>query len=569
MLKNNDQDKTDNIEKIATGIKGLDEILHGGIPMNRTTIVTGGPGTGKTILGMEFLFKSALNGNPGVFLSFEEQSQDLKTNFRTLGWDLEELENKGDLSILTPNLSHSVVISDEFSIEGLLSMLEALIDKTGARLMCIDAVDVLLRHLDNPIQEESEIQKLHNWLLDHKITSIITMKSISGEIAPRYGFINFLVDCVVHMKRISYDRVTALKLEVIKYRGSKFRRSLYPVVIKKGGIKLIPISHAAGIEDPEPGEIISCGLSRLDFILGGGYRSGSCILISGPTGTGKTTLAGTFVKSAWERNEKTLYINFEETTKMMLAFAKNVGIDLYPALKEDKLHIMACMPELKLAEEHLVDTFETIAEFAPDHLIIDAISACHRMGNTQTTFDYLVSIISACKQKGITCILINQSSTADIFSGITGMEVSSLVDTIIMVRYIESEGELNRMLMVIKSRGFNHSNQYREFNITGSGIDILDVYDGEGSVLTGVARKDQEARELLLHKQRNQSIKIQKQKINQIRAALEANTAKYLAEIQTSTVMLETLQEEADMWEKNRAQRSLLRKTGEESLEKK
>ena len=384
------------------------------------------------------------------------------------------------------------------------------------------------------------------------------MKSSVADLGSRYDFVNYLVDCIIQLNRVVDERVSTRKIEVVKYRGSNFSPGMFAYVIRKGGINVISIAHAVR-EEPRLGAVISSGLPKFDIMLGGGFRMGSCILISGTTGTGKTTIASTFVEAASDRNEKTLYINFEETTDMMISLIANLGIDLKKALDDGKLNILATMPELKLAEEHLVDTFDVILDFKPNHIIIDAISACYRMGSRQAAFDYLIALISHCKQKEITCILINQSDKTDMFAGLTGIEVSSLVDSIVMVRYIEGQGELNRMLMVMKSRGFNHSNQYREFNITENGIDILDVFDGEGPVLTGVARKDQETKELLAQKQRLQRIAIQKQNLNQMRAALEANTAKYLAEIEASSKTLETLELEENMWQNNLNDRRLLR----------
>jgi circadian clock protein KaiC len=547
------------LSKMATDIAGLDEILEGGLPKGRTTLVSGGPGTGKTVLGLEFLYRGAVAGEPGILVAFEERADAVRQNAASLGWDLAPLEQAGQLFLMEARLDPQVVLSGSFDLQGLLAIIGGQATTMGARRIVIDALDVLLRIFDDPARERNQIYALHDWLMDRQMTAILTVKtSPGGEAAPRYEFLDFMADCVIYLDQRVTGQVSTRRLRVIKYRGSGFGRNEYPYVITGEGISLLPIS-TAGLGHEPLGPKVSSGHPRLDSIMDGGYRRASCALIAGTSGTGKTTLACTFARAACERGEKVLYINFEESEGAMVSAMLSPAIDLRPALQAGTLQVMTAMPEAMGAEEHLVRAFKALEVFQPQHVVVDAISSCKRMGTEQVAFEYVVRLVNACKERGITCILINQAAGFKEEQEISGIGISSLVDTVIFLRYIDVGGEINRMLLVMKSRGSKHSNQYREFLITDQGIDVADVYVGEGGVLTGVARQEQEAREAAERQRRQQMLQQKEAQITRRRAALEAQVAAMQAEIEAAEAELEALQLEEEVAQRSREVRAEMR----------
>lgn len=547
------------VSRAATRVEGLDEVLHGGIPRGRTTLVSGGPGCGKSVLGLEFLHHAACDGEPGVFVTFEERADSVRRNARGFGWDLEALEQDDKLFLLEARVDPETIVSGEFDLSGLLGIVGGKAESIGAKRIVIDAIDVLLRLFDDPARERKELFALHNWLLDREMTAIMTVKAASDDDSlAHYQFLDYMVDCVVRLDQRVLDQVTTRRLRVIKYRGSNFSRNEYPYVIDEGGLTLIPISDAS-LQHFKLGEYVSCGHQRLDTILGGGYRRGACVLISGTSGTGKTTLASTFVRTACQRGEKCLIVGFEESADVLTECMLSPGIDLRPAREAGTLQIQATMPESMGAEEHLIRVLKTINEYQPDHVVVDSISSCLRMGSEQAAFDFSMRLSNLCKQRGITCILTNQSEGFTDAHDISGIGISSLVDAVIFLRYIDVGGEINRMLLVMKSRGTKHSNQYREFLITDEGIDIADVYVGEGGVLTGAARQEKEAKEAFEHRRRQQFIKRKEHEVAEKQAILETQTAALRATLAAAEAELEGLQLEETIARRGRDTRGGMR----------
>ncbi|MDM8527015.1 circadian clock protein KaiC [Anaerolineales bacterium HSG24] len=534
--------KAVSIPKIKTGIYGLDEILHGGIAQGRTTLVVGGPGCGKSIMGLEFLYRGAVTGEPSIFVTFEERAESVRSNALTLGWNLAPLEQKEKFFIMAVNLDPEIIISGNFNLTGLLAMMEAKASAMGAKRIVIDAIDVLLRVFDDPARERNELYALHNWLLDQQMTSIITAKTVREEaLVTRYEFLDFMVDCVIRLGQHSVDQITTRRLQIVKYRGSGFSRNEYPYVIDEGGLSIIPIT-ATSLNHQAPGPQISSGQIRLDSILAGGYRQGTSILIGGSSGTGKTTIASTFVQAAYQRGEKVIYISFEESQTALVASMLGAGIDLRPAIEADRLHLLTAMPESMGSEEHLLRALRAITSFQADHVIVDAISAARRIGSEQAATEYATRLINKCKEWGVTCFLINQTTGFERrIQSITNLGISSLMDTVIFLRYKDTGGELNRLLLVMKSRGSNHSNQYREFLITDNGINLLDVYVGKGEVLTGVARQEKEAAEAIEDRLREQAIKKKEFEVNQKQIFVIGESARLEAELEADMIELNAL----------------------------
>jgi circadian clock protein KaiC len=461
------------IPKIPTRIRGLDDVLDGGIPLGRTSLVSGGPGSGKTVLGLEFLCRSAMAGAPGVFVTFEERAEAIRKNALSMGFDLAALEKAGKVAIVEARLYGGEVLSGDFDINGLLAMVDGHAKRIRAKQVVMDALDVLMRIFGDSHRERTELYRLHDWLIDRKFTSVLTVKAqLDGSMAHRYEFLDFMADCVIRLDHRVVGQVATRRLRVIKYRGSGFGTNEYPCVIGEHGIVLFPLTNAE-MTHRALGEKVSCGLAGLDAMLNGGFRRASCVLIAGPSGTGKTTLASAFARAASRRQEKVLYLHFEESQEELIGGMLSAGVDLRPAVRAKMLMVQTALPESMGSDNHLIRALEAIDRFKPDHLIVDAISACVRMGSERAAFDYLMRLVAVVKDRGITCVLTNQSSgLPGACEELSGIGFSSVVDSVVQLRFVDAGSEIGRQILVVKSRGSGHSNRREPFFITSEGIEF-------------------------------------------------------------------------------------------------
>lgn len=461
--------------KTPTGITGLDEILNGGVPVGGLTVVSGGPGSGKTILGLEFLFRGAMEGRPGIMLTFEEREDALRAYARSFGWDIASLEDSGGLALLGARFNPDAILSGDFDLGSILAILSHKSEQMNARQVVIDAPDVFLRLLDNRTKERAEIYKLNDWLLDNEMSTLMTVKRIPEVGTPSYyDFLDYLADCLIQLDQRVTDQVTTRRMRVLKYRGSAYGRNEYPFGITDRGLRIIPITQAS-LNHKALGEPVSTGIPGLDEIMGGGFRRCSCSLITGTSGTGKTTFACSFTRSATDHNERVFYLNFEESLEAMVSSMISAGIDLEPALESGHLRFVSSMPESQGIEEHLIQAFKVIEDFEPAFIVVDAISACRRMGSEEAAFDYLLRLIDWCKSRGITSLLTNLTTNTDIAPEITGIDLSSVIDTVIILRHVEVEREFRREMAILKSRGRKHSHKIHEFHISDQGIELDNV----------------------------------------------------------------------------------------------
>ncbi len=458
------------IPKVPTGIRGLDAILHGGLPKGHTVLFNGGPGTGKTLLGMEFLCHRALAGEPGMFISFEEHSDDIRANALSIGLDIIKLEQSKKLRILHFQIPHGAVRSGDFNIQGLLALIKGNLDALNATTIVLDAVDVLLRIFGDPERERIEMYMLNDWLREQSLTAILTVKSMAQE-KKSYSFLDFMADCIIFLDQRTTGQVRTRRLNVMKYRGSDFLSNEHPYVISPNGVVLMPVSGVS-LEYPANKDRVSTGDAFFDKIIGGGFFRGSAILLSGPSGSGKTTLAVTFTRAACSRNEKTLYVSFEESRDVLFSRSKSIGIDLHQDWDANRLGFLSLLPESAGVEQHLLWISDAIDAFGPDHLVVDAITACRRMDSEKAVFDLLLRLIVICRKKEITCLYTNQKDTMDQVMQITGDRIASLVDTLVTLYHVDDGTRLCRRLLVVKSRGSNHSMRYHPFVITGRGIEF-------------------------------------------------------------------------------------------------
>jgi circadian clock protein KaiC len=426
------------------------------------------------VLSAEILYRCAQRGIPGIFVSFEETKNSAITNANTLGWDLKKLEKEKKIALIDATLSPDVITSGEFTIQGLLSIINGEAKTIGAQLIVIDSIDVLLQLMNEPMRERKELNVLHYWLKDMKFTSILTLKNnTSGEQQNQYGYLEYMTDCVVFLEQRIFEQTTTRRLYVKKYRGSSYGSNQYPYFISERGIELMPITINK-LDYQIPDKLLKTGIIRFDEVLGGGLKRGSTVLFVGSSGTGKTTLVSLISKNICARGERMLYISFEESPVSITANMRNVGIDLHPFMKQKILRLESMMPESMGVEHHLFRIMQLIEEFKPHHVAMDAISACKRLGSSQTFFDFLIRFIYYCKQRKITCLLNNLGPYIDININLSGIYMDSVIDTIVLLQDFPLQGEIHRLLLVKKSRGMNHSRHYWEYAITENGITIFD-----------------------------------------------------------------------------------------------
>ena len=473
------QKRRKEVQKVPTGIAGLDQVLGGGVPAGRMTLVGGGAGSGKSMIGLQCLLHGAGAGEPGILVMFEERATSVRQNAMARGWDLAPLEKKNKLCLLDARLSPEVVVSGDFSIKSLLAILDQKTKAMRARRIVIDAVDALLYLYDSPLRERQELYALHEWLLDRRLTTIMTVKTVPQEEPhSRYAFLDFMADCVINVDQRVTAQITTRRMRVIKYRGSGYGRNEYPFVISPDGVTVMPITSNVLRHIPL-GPKVSSGQARLDDVLAGGYRSGASILIVGTAGSGKTTLACIFSQAACRRGERVLYINFEESAESMVSSMLSTGLALRPLIKNGTLMVRSYLPEAMGVEEHLFHALEALDEFQPRHVIVDAISACRRMGSEFHAFEYLMRLLNACKERGITCFYINQATGLDIIAEVSGIGISSIIDTVVLLRHLPIGDTMKRQLIVMKSRGSKSSDQFHAFRITDRGIDLGKAEPGD------------------------------------------------------------------------------------------
>lgn len=467
------------LAKAPSGVPGLDLVLEGGFAAGRTTLLVGGPGCGKSIVGLQSLVKAAEAGEPGVFVAFEERPDAVRANAATLGWDLAALEAKGRLALVDARPDPSAVVAGEASLSGLVAIVSGVARRIGARRLVLDAVDAVLRFLPDARAERNELLALSEQLLGLGLTTLMTIKRRSED-ERRFDFLDYLADAVLLFDQRVSDQFSTRRLRVLKFRGSPHGGNEYPFVIGPAGAALVPLSASALRHGPL-GAPVPTGHPEVDRMLGGGYRRSAAVLIAGPSGTGKTTFASLFARAAARRGERVLWIGLEESESATVETMRSSGTDLAPAVRAGRLRFVTAMPEAMSADLHLVRFLGELDGFDPHHVVVDAISAIRRMGSERDAFDVLIRLVSAFKSRGVTSLLLSETGgRGGEAAALSGADLSSVVDTILLQRYVESAGVVNRALLVVKARGARHSNQWREYRIDDDGVRLFDVAAGEG-----------------------------------------------------------------------------------------
>jgi circadian clock protein KaiC len=485
---------TAKLPKTPTGIAGLDEVTGGGLPSGRPTLVCGPAGCGKTLLAMEFLVRGITEfDEPGVFVAFEESANDLVANVASLGFDLVQLQTDGQLVIdHVSAVEQGFEETGEWDLEGLFLRLGAAVDSVGAKRIVIDTIETLFGAFSDTAVLRAELRRLFGWLKERELTAVITGERGGGTLT-RHGIEEYVSDCVIVLDHRVVEQTSTRRLRILKYRGSLHGTNEYPFFIGESGVSVLPIT-SAGLTNHVSSKRVSTGVERLDAMLGdGGFYEGSTVLVDGTAGTGKSTLAAQFCAAACRRGERALYFAFEESEEEIVRNMSSVGIDLRRWLDAGLLQFRCSRPGVLGLEAHLVGMQQVVSEFDPAVVVMDPVSDLMRIGTGADVAALLTRQIDFLKARGVTTLLT--TLTSDAVSN-RGEQIASLVDTWVLVKTIEGNGELNRLLYVRKSRGTAHSNQIREFLLTSQGIELADVYVGPQGVLTGSARQAQEAQEL-------------------------------------------------------------------------
>ena len=484
-------------DRMPTGIDEFDHMTRGGLPRERTTVISGGPGTGKTIFGLQTLVNGLLcYGEPGLFVAFEENAQEIMANAASFGWDLPSLAEKG-LYFLDARLSPDTFAAGPFDLSGMLGMLEAKAREMGARRIVFDSIDVLLTLMGDPAAERQELYRVRDWLAHSGLTGLITTRpeEETPYLAQHWGYMQFMADCLVRLRHYFSEHVSLRELRIEKYRGSSFEENEVPFVISATGLELVGSALATGITYPASVERVSTGVQRLDTMLEGGYYRGSSVLITGAPGTAKSTLSASFVQSACRRGERALYLSFDESPAEIVRNMASVGIDLAPHIESGLLRMISILSETDSAPKHLMTLRNLMREHQPACLVIDPLSAMVRAGGQTTALAVARWLLHWTKSRAITLVCTSLLESTDPLREASEIGVSTIADTWIHLSYVAQGGERNRALTIVKSRGTAHSNQVRELVLSDQGVTLTDVYLVEGNVLMGTMRAQKEEAE--------------------------------------------------------------------------
>lgn len=519
------------LHKTPTGIVGLDEITEGGLPKARPTLVCGSAGCGKTLFAMEFLTRGITQfDEPGVFLAFEETREELIQNFASLGFPLADFIAQNKLVIDHVSIDwDQLEQTGDYDLEGLLIRLDHAIKKVKAKRVVLDTIEVLFTLLGDTDILRAELRRIFRWLKDRGVTTIITGEAGEGTLTRR-GIEAYISDCVILLDQRVEKQIARRRLRIVKYRGAKHGTDEYPFLIDETGFSVLPIT-SVGLDYPISDERISSGIPRLDLMLDGrGFFRGSTILISGSSGTGKTSLAAQFVVSACQRGERCLYFSFEEAPSQIIRNMRSVGIDLQSWAQADSLRFKSARPTAYSLDMHLIQLRKQIQTFDPQIVVIDPVTNFDVIGSKADSRTLLTHLIDFLKMNGITALLTSLTRGGDVYEQ-SEVHISSMIDTWLLVHNPESNGERNRVIYILKSRGMAHSNQISEFEITSQGIQLMDAYLGTAGVLTGSARLAQEAREYDETLSNQQTIELMRLQIESKRAAVMAQITALQAEL--------------------------------------
>ena len=544
------------LQKERTGISGFDEITRGGLPQGRPTLVCGSAGAGKTLFAMEFLVRGATQFNePGVFISFEESNDELATNVASLNFDLNELIAEKKLILDYVFIERSEIEeTGEYDLEGLFLRLNHAITSIGAKRVVLDTLEALFSALPNEAIIRAELRRLFRWLKEKGVTAVITCERGNGTLT-RYGLEEYVADCVILLDNRVQNQISTRRLRIVKYRGTSHGTNEYPFFIDEKGFSVLPIT-SLGLTHKAPTGRVSSGVPRLDTMLSGkGFYRGSSILVSGTAGTGKSTLAAHFIEAACLRGERAQFFAYEESQEQIIRNMRSIGIDLERFVKKGLLEFHNSRPATWGLEVHLATIHKAIADFNPSIVVVDPITNFLAVGDSVETKSMLTRLIDFLKVREITGMFTSLTSSRNEIED-SEVGVSSLMDAWLLVKNIESNGERNRGLYILKARGMAHSNQVREFVLTDHGIELIDAYVGSEGVLMGSARSSQLARERAAELERQLATSHKERELRRKQVLYEAQLIALKGQYETERdAILRDLDEEKQRSEELAAQR--------------
>jgi circadian clock protein KaiC len=512
------------LPKTPTGIEGFDEITDGGLPTGRPSLVCGGAGCGKTLFAMSFLVHGAARfDEPGVFVSFEESTDELAQNVASLGFDLPGLIQNKKLAFEHVRVERSEIEeTGDYDLEGLFIRLGYAIDSIGAKRVVLDTIESLFAGLANQAILRAELRRLFRWLKDKGVTAVITGERGDGSLT-RHGLEEYVSDAVILLDHRVTEEVSTRRLRIVKYRGSPHGTNEYPFLIDEEGIAVLPVT-TLGLSHAVSPERVSTGIARLDTMLGGkGYYRGTTVLVSGTAGAGKSSIAAHFVDAACRRGERAMMFLFEESPAQVMRNMKSISIDLQQWVDRGLLEFRAARPSTFGLEMHLSQMHRAIERFKPTVVVFDPVSSLLSVASSGDVHGALTRLVDYLKSSGVTALLTSLTHSKTEIER-TDVAISSIVDTWLLLVTLESSGERNRGIYVLKSRGMSHSNQIREFLLTDRGVELIDVYSGAG-MLTGSARLTQEAEERAAAVVEEQELERRQRALARLKTAFDAELA--------------------------------------------
>ncbi|MEO6631515.1 MAG: circadian clock protein KaiC [Mucilaginibacter sp.] len=539
------------IAKTLTGISGLDEITGGGIPTGRPTLICGEAGCGKTLVSLEFIVRGVTEyDEPGVFMAFEEKAEELAMNVGSLGFDLEQMQKDKKLKIDYVHIDRSEIEeTGEYDLDGLFIRLAYAIDSIGAKRVVLDTIENLFAGLTNQGILRAELRRLFQWLKDKGVTAIITGERGDGPSLTRQGLEEYVSDCVILLDHRVINQISTRRLRVVKYRGSMHGTNEYPFLIDEDGISVLPVTSLK-LEKDVSSARVSSGIPALDKMLGGeGFFKGGSILVSGTAGTGKTSISACFANEICNRKQRCLYFAFEESPKQIIRNMRSISFNLQKHVDNGLLQFMASRPTLHGLEQHLVAMHKLIKKFKPQAVVLDPITNLITVGSVSEVKAMLIRLIDFLQEEQIT-VMFTALTLNTVVTEQTDEGVSSLVDAWVLVRDIELNGERNRGMYIMKSRGMKHSNQVREFVITDKGIDLVEVYLGPEGVLTGSAREAQKLHEQTGQVLRSHAMSAKDREVLRKRKILEAKIASLQSEFESAEEELNKIYIEEELVKK-------------------
>jgi len=535
------------LPKTPTGIMGLDEITGGGLPKGRPTLVCGDAGCGKTLMSLEFIIRGAMEfDEPGVFMAFEEKAEELAMNVASLGFDLNKLQEEKKIKLDHVHIDRSEIEeTGEYDLDGLFIRLNYAIDSIGAKRVVLDTLENLFSGLTNQTLLRAELRRLFHWLKEKGVTAIITGERGEGKLT-RQGLEEYVSDCVILLDHRVINQISTRRLRIVKYRGSLHGTNEYPFLIDEDGISVLPVTSLR-LEKPVSSERVTSGIPSLDKMLDGrGFFKGSSILVSGTAGTGKTSIAAYFASETCKQGKKCIYFAFEESPQQIIRNMHSIGVDLQQYVDNGLLKFFASRPTLYGLEMHLVAMYKMIKRFEPESVILDPITNLITVGSVSEVKSMLIRLIDFLQEEQVT-VMFTALTLNTIISDQTDEGVSSLVDAWLLVRDIEYNGERNRGMYIMKSRGMKHSNQVREFVITDKGLDLVDVYLGPDGVLTGSAREAQILQEQTGEVLRDYALTRKDREILRKRKVLEAKISSLQTEFESVEEELNKISQEEQL----------------------